>query len=258
MRDWGLLDLIQARAIVPEAMVLRSYRNGQVLHSHQLGHNMEKIFGSPYLLIHRKEILKILVTYAQQLRVYLKVNSPVTSIDFSEPSVMTAGSETLTADLIVGADGEHSFCRGTILNQWIHPRPTGKLVYRLTVDPELVRQDPSLCHLVSSPCITSWIGPRSHAVVYEIPFSGILNVAITCPDPVQDRVQCGPRDADLEELEGYFSGWDPLLLRLLRLGTGARFWTLLQLPGENRTWIDGTRQRTVLVGDAAHAMTPYL
>ena len=258
MRDWGLLDRIQARATVPEAMVLRSYRDGQVLHSHQLGHKMEETFGSPHLLIHRKEILQVLVTYARQLRVHLKVNSPVTNIDFSEPSVTTAGGETLTADLIVGADGEHSFCRGAILNQRIRPQPTGKLVYRLTVDPDVVRQDPALRHLVSSPCITGWIGPRSHVVVYEIPFSGILNVAITCPDPVQDRVQYGPRDAGLEELESHFSGWDPLLLKLLRLATRASFWTLLQLPGENRTWVDGTRQRTVLVGDAAHAMTPYL
>jgi salicylate hydroxylase len=61
-----------------------------------------------------------------------------------------------------------------------------------------------------------------------------------------------------EELKTIMAGWDPMLLKLLDVATDVRFWTLLQLPEENRVWTDSESGGTILIGDAAHSMTPYM
>ena len=138
------------------------------------------------------------------------------------------------------------------------PVPTGTLVYRLNVDPQVVLDDPELSKELKLPTACSWLGPGAHAVVYNLDYDNTVTVAITCPDPVQGRVQLGPREASVEELKTIMAGWDPMLLRLLDVATDVRFWTLLQLPEENRVWTDSESGRMILIGDAAHSMTPYM
>lgn len=258
MQDWGLLDLVQSKAAMPEFMRFLSYRDGEVLHELQLWPDMEMKFGTPHLLIHRREILNILLDEARKLKVTLRVNSQVTRIDLSVPSITTAAGDVLTAQIIIGADGERSFCRSTILGRPHTLCATGKLVYRFTLDLDFVRGNSELGHLVNPPAVSCWIGPRSHIVAYELPSDGIFNVSLTCPDPVEGRVQLGPREADLDELRRCFAQWDPTFVKLLEFAAHTRFWTLVQLPEENRVWIDDEAQRTILIGDAAHAMQPYL
>lgn len=168
MHDWGLLEHVRAKATMPKSIIFRSYRDGQVLYEHQLTPNMEDDFGMPYLMIHRKDILGVLVKAARQLRIDLQVNSPVVKVDSENQSVTIASGETYTADIIVGADGKRSLCRSTIVGS-DQPQPTNTLVYRFTVDPGVIRQEPDLRYLVDPPVITCWLGPRSHAVVYDLP-----------------------------------------------------------------------------------------
>jgi len=260
MRDWGLLDQVLAKASLPQIMSYRSYRNGQVLNASPFSPVIENRFGSPHLVIHRKEILKILLEEARRLNVDLKTNSRVVDIDLSAVMVTTAGGEIMTADLIVAADGDHGFCRSKILGraEVPQPEPTGTLVYRFTVDSDVLRRDPELGRLVNPPGIVCWIAPKSHVVMYELSYNGIVNVVVTAPDPVEGRIQLGPRPADPARLASAFADWDPLFLKLLKAAKSANYWTLLQLSKENRVWVDDKARRTLLVGDAAHAMTPYL
>lgn len=239
-------------------MTCRSYRDGSVLHNFQLDPYTQDGFGSPHLIVHRKELLYILVAKARSLNVCLRTDCQTTGIDMKTRSVTTARGDTFTADLILGADGGRSFCRSFILGRPDLPKATGKLVYRFTISSEAVWRDPDFRDLVDPTAITCWIGPKSHVVAYELPHSGIYNVSLTCPDPIEGRAQFGPRDADMDELNQMFSEWDPVYVKLLRAADRAQYWTLLQLPEENRTWIDSETQRMLLIGDAAHSMTMYL
>ncbi|KAI1140006.1 hypothetical protein F5Y05DRAFT_376846 [Hypoxylon sp. FL0543] len=258
MREWGILENVLAKAAKPELMIFRSYHDGHALHVHRLWPDMEDKFGYPHLLIHRREILNILVNEARHLGVHMKLDCRVVETDLSARTVTTASGEVFAAKLLIAADGERSFCRSKILGRLDMPRPTGKLVYRLTLNTNAVRKDPEICHLVDSSPITCWLGPKSHVVAYEIPGDEIFNISLTCPDPIEDRTQFGPRNADLMEMKSFFKDWNPMFLKLLDLATEARYWTLLQLPEENRVWVDDEAQSMILIGDAAHAMTPYL
>ncbi|KAI1759505.1 hypothetical protein GGR53DRAFT_513396 [Hypoxylon sp. FL1150] len=258
MQDWGLLDQIQDKAAVPELMVFRSYRDGKSLHNHRLWPESKNAFGFPHLLIHRKDILDILVNKARDLGVHLHLDSRVVHINLSARSATTSRGEVFTAHFIIGADGERSFCRAKILDRTEPPCPTGKLVFRFTVDSKIIHQIPEFRPLVDSNPITCWIGPQSHIVAYELPHNKLFNVSLTCPDPIEGRVQFSPRDAGLDELKRFFAKWDPVLLKLFQYAANVRYWTLLQLPEENRVWLDSEAQSLVLIGDAAHSMLPYL
>ncbi|KAI0008845.1 hypothetical protein F4779DRAFT_418561 [Xylariaceae sp. FL0662B] len=257
LQNWGLMDNIKTKGIFPENMTFRSYR-GESLHNVKLWPDLENSFGAPYVYIHRKEVLSILVEKASQLGAQLKLDSQIVKIDLANGAVTTARGEHFGADLIIGADGENSFCRNVLLGGSHQLQPTGKLVYRFVVEPDAVHRDAQLAQLFEPPAIHCWMGPASHAVAYEIPWNNIVNVALTCPDPVPGRVQFGPRPADLVELTSFFENWDPLFLKLINASKHRLYWTLLQSPEENRLWVDNKARRLVIVGDAAHSMTPYL
>ncbi|KAI0594612.1 hypothetical protein F4775DRAFT_426951 [Biscogniauxia sp. FL1348] len=151
MRDLGILNQVCEKATFPDSVIFRSFHDGQVLHESQLCPDMEERFGTPHLLIHRKDLLQILVSRARELNISLKVARRVVHICLSKRAVTTSCGDSYTADMIIGADGNHSLSR-----------------------------------------------------------------------------------------------------------TKASCWTLLQSPVENKEWIDNETQRFVLIGDAAHAMTPFL
>jgi salicylate hydroxylase len=259
MRDWGILDDLRNRGTTVHCIEFRSYKDGQILHSVQTWPDLEKRFGVPHLLVHRGDILEVLLHEARRSGVALHTNSEVVDMDLQAVSVTTANNDTLAADMIIGADGVHSVCRSKILGYDDPPQPTGRLVYRFSLDPKILHADPELRHLVNPPKCTCWMGPQAHMVVYEIQQRDFFNVVVICPDPVPGRVQLGPRSADVEELRRFFLTWDPICTKLLDLAQSPpQYWTLLQRPPKNRVWQDDQAKRMVLMGDAAHAMTPHL
>lgn len=255
-RDWNILQEVQQKASLPKYVCFRSYRDGRILHKQELWPETEEKFGSPHLQIHRRELIQILANHALELHVSFKFGSTAEHIEL--PVVRTSEGESFSADLVIGADGERSICRSLILGQPNALRPTGTLVYRFNVDPQALFEDSELSGHLEFPILCSWLGPNAHAVVYSLDYNNIVTVAITCPDPIQGRVQIGPMKADMRELKSLLGNWDRMFLKLLDLGTDLRFWTLLELPEENRHWIDSQSQRMILIGDAAHSMTPYL
>lgn len=258
MQSWNILDQIRDKSDQPEYLAFRSYRNGNLLQNYRVNPDFERTYGFPYLNIHRYDLLLILIAKAHDLGVRMETGSAVTHLDLAESVVATTRGQSFHADLVVGADGERSFVRSVILGQPYKPQATGKLVYRFTIDIEKVRADPSLRDLVQPSAVTVWLGPHRHVVAYEIKRGGLMNIALTCPDHIEGRIIFGPRQADMDEFRERFVGWDPRFIRLLSMATEARFWTLLQLPQENRRWTGEKSHRVILIGDAAHAMTPHL
>ena len=219
---------------------------------------MNDTYSAPYLLIHRADFLEVLVQEALRLQVSIRLESPVTKINFSEPSVGFGETERMIADIIIAADGEQSLCRSRLLGKPDYPLPiaTGKLVYRFTVNTRDLRHDPDLLPLVDPPKITSWLGPDSSIVCYELAKSNVYNIALIKLDESKSQVHFGPRKIEIDDLKAMFESWDPIFQKLLNLAQEACFWTLFINP-EVHSWVHPNGHFT-LMGDAAHAMFPYL
>jgi 2-polyprenyl-6-methoxyphenol hydroxylase-like FAD-dependent oxidoreductase len=147
-----------------------------------------------------------------------------------------------TYDLVVGADGIRSTVRGMVFGDQLQPEFRGQAVWRAVLDrpPDLTRY-----HLFYGPRTKAGINPVSERKLYVLLVQNV-------PDstrPPQERLPELLRDllADyggpLTELAPQIR--DPAAVDYRPLET-------LLVP---RPWYRG---RVVLIGDAAHAMTPHL
>lgn len=68
--------------------------------------DIEKLYGAPYLLIHRAELHQVLVKRAYAVGVKIELDTFVSMIDQAEPSVTLKNGTSLKADLVIGADGK--------------------------------------------------------------------------------------------------------------------------------------------------------
>lgn len=257
LADWNLLAKFRSFATEPEAINIRSYGDGEILSTTVLTHADNTESDQPHLVLHRADFLSILVQEAERLGAKLILDKLVEDVDFHIPCVRTKDGEIFAADFIVGADGERSVCRSTLLNRDDPPLNSGKIVSRFTVPTAVVRQHKELVHLVNPASVSCWIGPASHAICYEISHRHALNVVLVRPQPPEALAsRLAPQMTDLNELRAFFAPWDPALRKLLDLADTLKSWPLVKYQTTN-TWThpDG---KFILIGDAAHCIPPHL
>jgi salicylate hydroxylase len=92
----------------------------------------------------------------------LLLSSRVVSLTFNrsqQPILTLQNGTTLTADLVIGADGVKSFIREIVVGHPDKPVPTGDAAYRAIIKTEDMLKDESLRELVEYPEMTGWMGP---------------------------------------------------------------------------------------------------
>lgn len=237
---------------------MRSHE-GTVISRPPPGAVVERIYKVPYLVIHRADLLNVLTHAAVKHGVGIKLGCEVAKIDFSRPSLQLSTGAVYEADVILGADGERSFCRTALLGRDDPPVPTGDVVFRIAVARKDIAEGHPSWELMQRASVNVWMGPGAHGVSYLLK-DDILNVVLVHGDVKSDtnrEVMPGPQRANLSELKALFSDWDPALRGLLEVDeSDCTMWSLMEINQvTNWSHPDG---RFALTGDAAHAILPYL
>ena len=240
-------------AVEPHDLIIRSY-TGTELHRQNLYPCIQEHFKYPHLLIHRADLHRILYEKACAEGVTIRFGICVRTIDFQVSKAEVVADEKYTADLVLGADGEHSVCRESLLGHSDPPRSSGDTVVRLTIPASRVASDHSIAQF-TDPGIHAWYGPESHAVCYQLLNDSIFNIVLTLPED-DGGVVIGPQSVDLDFLRYRCRDWDPRFQRLLDVADKGLKWTLLQTD-ELETWVRPS-SHFALLGDSAHATLPYL
>lgn len=254
MEELGLLQTVKRASTQPSKLSIRTYRQ-EKLHEQDLNPAIEQKFQYPHLLIHRATLIQILHAEAQRQGALIVFGACVRKVILGEPKVELVNDRQYDADLILGADGEHSVCRESLIGRRDPPRSSGDMVFRLSIPFSKIRLQPSLVSFIEAPSVHAWYGPNSHAVCYPLSKEEIFNVVLTFPE-APDAVTIGPQLADLDVIRHRCKDWDPEFQHLLRLADKAIKWTLLQTE-ELQTWVHSSG-RLALLGDSAHATLPYL
>jgi salicylate hydroxylase len=92
----------------------------------------------------------------------------------------------------------------------------------------------------------SWFIPSANGQMF--------NIFISYPG--QAPVGKWNEPGDVEEMRDHFKEFDPMVCQMLTLVTSVREWVLADLPAVPR-WVSKTCH-VALLGDAVHAMLPYL
>ncbi|KAI5818278.1 hypothetical protein BZA77DRAFT_307884 [Pyronema omphalodes] len=256
LEAWGLKDALMKKIVWPKAINMRRYENGAVIGITPLDPTMQKAYGYPYWLIHRADYQQILCDAAIAEGAKVTFGSYVLDCDQDNVTVTLANGEVLSADLIVGADGIKSRVRefAVMPEEIVEPRTTTNCAYRATVPGDLMRADPDLKKLIEEPYSNCWIGYRRHIMAYPIREGQLYNLVMSHPGAA--AVGKWNEPGNLDEMKAHYAGWDPILDKVLDKVKACLKWKLADLPVLSR-WVSKSG-KVVLIGDAAHAMVPYL
>lgn len=252
----GVLDLVSPSAVRPEAIVLRDAATLAERARVPLGAAAERRWKAPYLVAHRADLQSALLARATE--------SPaidiVTDAAVSGVETQSGGNRvTLThagvvshaqADLLVAADGVWSTSR-RLVGPNEKSRFTGELAWRTTLSAEgdVGRHFAAL----SSPAmVTTYLHAGFHLVAYPIRAGAAINLAAFTPGNSIAEQWSGETDGNA--LKRAMRGTAPALSSLI---DEAGPWTVwpLHAVDQSRPWTSPSG--IALIGDAAHAMTPF-
>ena len=248
----GLRERLRPHAVALQAIRIMSGRSGGEMTQIPLGSAAEERYGAPYWVIHRGDLQQVLLEAVEgcsniTLRLGFGVRDHATSAHGVTIVGKTASGVLVQEQglALVGADGLWSAVRLS-LGHKESPRFARRTAWRAMVPANAVdaawRQP--MTHL--------WLGPDAHLVHYPVKGGSAVNLVAIIEDDNELRGwnSAGARAALLAR----FSRWSPPARAVLTAAESWRTWSLFNLPSL-QPWGRGP---VTLLGDAAHAMLPFL
>jgi salicylate hydroxylase len=248
LRWLGLEAAATARATQPEAIELRLPGSGRVVTRVGLGLEHATRYGARYLHMHRGDLHDVLMAAAvQHEAIELVLGRKVVDVvhTLTSAKAVLDDGETISGDALIGADGVGSTVREGVAGL-DEPRFTGMVAWRATV-PMLEAERARL------PVGTVWMGAGKHLVHYPLTARGEMNlIGVVEDEDWQGESWSEPGDP--EAMRAAFAGWHDEVDSLLARVTSPWKWALHERPLLS-VWCAG---RIALLGDACHAMPPFL
>lgn len=243
----GLADALRRVGVKPEAIEHKRWQDGRILLRQPLGETCDRTFGAPYYHLYRPDLLEVLAAALPAGTVRLGHRGVAIAQDADGVTLTFDTGRIARASVVIGADGIHSTIRALLLGPE-SPRFSGSIAYRGLVPAE------RLAHLELPRYSNGWLGPDRHFVHYYVGAGGrLMNfVAIV---PARDwRVESWSATGEVADALAEFDGWHPTVRAIIGAADRTHRWALYDRePLE--TWSVG---RVTLLGDAAHAMLPFM
>jgi len=242
----GLSDAISKMGVRPHAWHQRRWQDGRTLLHTPLAETMEATFGSPHYQMHRADVLRTLSIALPPERIHMshRLTGFVDHGDRVEAEFENGAR--ICADVLVGADGIHSTVRRILFGPE-QPHFTGCMCYRGLVPAE------RLAHLQIPVEAQIWMGPGKHFVHYYVRNKLLLNFVAVIDQDTWTKESWTDR-GDIADAIAAYEGWHPQLHSILEAVDETFIWALFDRPPMER-WSVG---RVTLLGDACHAMLPFM
>jgi 2-polyprenyl-6-methoxyphenol hydroxylase-like FAD-dependent oxidoreductase len=231
----GAWDAVAPHCVSPAEIHVRDAISGNVLQRIALGAEFENQFGAPYRVAHRADLQNALLeSVRSKPGIELQNNGEVINVSIAGTTLTLKSGKTHAGEAIIAADGVHSATRNLLIGQ-PGKNPISHMLHR------------GLAPIASVPAsvnievVTLWLFPGGHVVHYAVSNWRHFNIVAAV------------EDSEISLWTAYQGACQPLA-DILEQKIDWTKWPALDLPPA-RSW---NRNRTVLIGDAAHASLPYL
>jgi salicylate hydroxylase len=245
----GLEDAMARVAVKQSDRSIRLWNTGQSWHFPHHGASSTGRYGAPYLLMHRGDLHAMLVNAVRAAKGdAIHVNA--TCIDFTQTGrgveLLLKDGSRVRGDALIGADGVKSTVRNNLFGN-DNPKFTGRIAWRGLVP---INRLPEHLRVHTS---TNWIGPNGSITTYPVHMGELMNfVALVNRDDwqVESWTEVGTREECAHDLRGWHEDAQSIIQKI---DVPYKWGLFLREP--LTCWTVG---RTSLLGDACHAMLPYL
>ncbi|MEI2300316.1 FAD-dependent monooxygenase [Ensifer sp. MJa1] len=242
--ELGLLADLEKVWNEPERIGLSDGQSLRPLASVPAGAFARRRWQAPYAVLHRASLQKVLLSaVANEPRCHLHLGYSI-EVDAERTIAEVTGSEP---DIIVGADGIWSHLRNNVPGAG-RVQFSGNVAWRMTVDNSLA------VGLFKPDQVTAFLGPRAHLVAYPLREVSGFNLVAIIEGSQTDSVWVGKDSEERrQDCQTAFAGWNAGIRALIEKAASPTYWPLCTV--DDGAWQDG--KKIALIGDAAHAMTPF-
>jgi len=246
LHRFGLAEQLARTGVKPLAWHQRRWDNGRTLLRSPLAEPLEATFGFPHYQMHRADLLSALTAAFPAQRVHLGHRLTGLADRGDRVEARFAGGASAEVDVLVGADGIHSVVRDELFGPE-KPHFTGCIAYRGLVPAERLRE------LGLEVTAQIWMGSGRHFVHYFVSAGRLVNFVAVLERDTWTRESWTDR-GDVTDALATFADWHPQVRTILGAVDETFIWALYDhLPLQR--WSVG---RVTLLGDACHAMLPFM
>ena len=242
----GVLTEIGRHAVFPQRMAWGDAVSGEIITALDLGAPFVARFGYPYLVMHRSDLLSVLLEACRgEHRITLETGREAARIEESAAGArVTCGDGAVyECRALIGADGLWSPTRQFVADDG-PPRAFPYVAYRGAIPIEDVSVHAGLDNVIM------WCGPDMHFVQYPIRRGELFNQVAVFKSPSWPAAGWG----NAAELDAHYAQCCDYVRKSLTKIERDRHWEMVDRKPISR-WV---RNRIALLGDAAHPMLQYI
>ncbi|WP_321946215.1 alpha/beta hydrolase fold domain-containing protein [Paraburkholderia sp. J10-1] len=245
LRELGLERAVASVATVPAGFDYLELSTGRRLYYAPLGKEAEARYGALLYNIHRADLIDLLAKALPPGVVRLGAECESVSQDEDSAWVTLKNGEVIRGDVVIGADGIHSAVRTALRG------PEEKQFANILMWRSLIPAD-RLEGLSLPVAGNNWFGVGRNIVSYWVR-KDLYSILASVPATEVSR-ESWTQSGDVEQLRRSFEGCEPTVQKMLAQVDNT-FITGMYHRDPIESWTTG---RIALLGDAAHAMVPYL
>ncbi|MFL9992149.1 alpha/beta hydrolase fold domain-containing protein [Paraburkholderia sediminicola] len=245
LRELGLEPALASIATVPAGFDYLELSTGRRLYYAPLGEEAAARYGALLYNVHRADLIELLAKALPPNVVRLGAQCASVSQDDDGAYVTLQDGEVIRGDAVIGADGIHSAVR-TALRGPEEKQFANILMWRALIPADRLRGlnlpvAGNNWFGIGRNIVSYWVRPDLYSVLASVPATEVSRESWT---------QAG----DVAQLHRAFEGSEPTVQKMLE-AVDSTFITGMYHRDPIEHWATG---RIALLGDAAHAMVPYL